>query len=109
LVIRLITFEPLTLPLKRVFVFFFNQNLPIYLVSFPSEADSDKDLFTSEEDWDTVEERSEATSSPSSNWQLLKGPVSSWFQMPIKCLLIFSIFIRGGNERSGAERWWLNG
>ena len=67
LVIRLITFEPLTLPLKSVFVFFFNQNLPIYLVSFPSEADSDKDLFTSEEDWDTVEEKSEATSSPSSN------------------------------------------
>ena len=67
LVIRLITFEPLTLPLKRVFVFFFNQNLPIYLVSFPSEAESDKDLFTGEEDWDIAEERSEATSSSSSN------------------------------------------
>jgi len=50
-----------------VFLFFFNQVLPIYLVSFPSEAESDKDLFTGEEDWDIAEERSEATSSSSSN------------------------------------------
>jgi len=58
---------------QKFFFTVFQQSWTVNKCSnLPSEADSDKDLFTSEEDWDTVEERSEATSSPSSNWQLLK-------------------------------------